>query len=304
LSARIGSPNLVVCLDSGCVTYDRLWVTASLRGNLVGTLRVDVLREGVHSGAAGGVVPSSFRILRRLLSRVEDEETGEILLPELHAPVPEGRGAELRAVADEFGDVVAGRFPAVDGLRLRGDSPAERLLNETWRPALAVTGMDGIPSTRDGGNVLRPFTTAKLSFRLPPSCDAEAALVAVRHALESDPPDGAKVSFSGESAPGWDAPPPAAWLAAASDEASLAYFGHDARSIGEGGSIPFMASLGKRYPDVQFLATGVLGPESNAHGPNEFLHVPTAKAVTASVAHVLDAHARFASSEAQPPTTG
>jgi acetylornithine deacetylase/succinyl-diaminopimelate desuccinylase-like protein len=172
-----------------------------------------------------------------------------------------------------------------------GGTPAETLANETWRPALSVTGMDGIPATRDGGNVLLPFTTAKLSFRLPPSCDAEAASAAVGRAFETDPPEGAEVSFGGEAAAGWDAPPPAPWLAAAADEASLAYFGNGMRSMGEGGSIPFMASLGQRYPGVQFLATGVLGPESNAHGPNEFLHVPTAKAVTACVAHVLDAHA-------------
>lgn len=299
LSERIRSPNLVICLDSGCVTYDRLWMTTSLRGNLVGTLRVDVLREAVHSGAAGGVVPSSFRVLRQLLSRVEDAATGEILLPEFHAAIPEGRRAETGAVAEEFGDAVAGRFPTVDGLRLTGDSPAELLMNETWRPSLAVTGIDGLPATRDGGNVLRPFTTAKLSFRLPPSCDAEAALEAVRRAFATDPPEGAKVSFSGEAAAGWDAPPPAPWLAAAADEASLAYFGSSVRSMGEGGSIPFMASLGQRYPDVQFLATGVLGPESNAHGPNEFLHIPTAKAVTSCVAHVLDAHARSGS-----PTVG
>jgi acetylornithine deacetylase/succinyl-diaminopimelate desuccinylase-like protein len=291
LSERIGTPNLVFCLDSGCATYDRLWMTTSLRGNLVGTLRVDVLAEGVHSGAAGGVVPSSFRILRQLLSRVEDAATGEILLEQLHGPIPAGRRGEMRAVAEEFGDVAAARFPIVEGLQLLGDSAADRLANETWRPALAVTGMDGIPSTRDGGNVLRPFTTAKLSFRLPPSCDAEAALEAVRRAFETDPPSGAKVSFSGDTADGWDAPPPAPWLAAAAEAASRAYFGGGLRSMGEGGSIPFMASLGRRYPEVQFLATGVLGPESNAHGPNEFLHVPTAKAVTSCVAHVLDAHA-------------
>ncbi len=251
---------------------------------------MEVLREGVHSGAAGGVVPSSFRILRRLLSRIEDEASGEILLPELHEQTPAHRIAEVDELVTEIGDEAGGHYPAVEGLRLRGDSLAERVVLRTRKPSLSVTGMDGIPSTADGGNVLRPFTTAKLSLRLPPLCDAEAALAAVREALTSAPPEGARVSFEGEAATGWDAPPPAPWLADAAEGASTLYFGKPARSAGEGGTIPFLTMLGRRYPAAQFLATGVLGPESNAHGPNEFLHIPTMKAVTCCVAHVLDAH--------------
>ncbi len=288
LAPRIGTPGLVVCLDSGGATYDRLWLTSSLRGNLVATVRVDVLSEGVHSGMAGGIVPSSFRIARQLISRVEDQETGRILLPELDAEIPAHRRREIAEVAAELGEAAAGAFPAVPGLRLTGDSPAEQLENGTWRPALVLTGVEGIPPLAEGGNVLRPYTSVKLSLRLPPSCDATRALAALEAELTRDPPSGALVTFSAEQpADGWDAPAPAPWLASAVDEASRAFFGAPYRSLGLGGSIPFMASLARRYPGVQFLATGVLGPGSNAHGPNEFLHLPTAKALTACVAHVL-----------------
>lgn len=292
LAPRIGEPSLVVCLDSGCATYDRLWVTTSLRGMLLARIEVEVLGEGVHSGSAGGVVPSSFRILRQLISRVEDESTGEILLPELRVEIPAGRLAEIEAVTAEMGDDAAGRFPTIDGLRLMGDSPAERLANRTWRPALALIGIDGVPPTGEAGNVLRPSTAAKLAIRIPPTCDAGTALEALRQAFTTDVPHGARVSFEGEPSDGWDAPATEDWLAAATDEASLAYFGRSVRATGEGGTIPFMGDLGRRFPDAQFLATGVLGPESNAHGPNEFLHLPTARPITAAVAHVLDVHAR------------
>jgi acetylornithine deacetylase/succinyl-diaminopimelate desuccinylase-like protein len=291
LAERIGEPALVICLDSGCVTYDRLWVTTSLRGMVTATLRVDVLRRGVHSGSAGGAVPSSFRILRQLLSRVEDEATGELLLPELNVEIPAGRLAEMEAVAEEMGEEAAGRFPTVDGLEATA-SPAERLANRTWRPALAMIGMDGIPSGRDAGNVLRPYTAARMALRLPPTADAGAALAALHRAFVTDVPAGARVQFEGEAAGGWNAPATAPWLAEAMSGASLAYFGNEPRSIGEGGSIPFLGELAIRFPEAQFLATGVLGPGSNAHGTDESLHLPTARSLTAVVGHVLDAQAR------------
>ncbi|MCU1488657.1 MAG: peptidase, partial [Acidimicrobiaceae bacterium] len=288
LADRIGRPDLVLCLDSGGPSYDCMWVTSSLRGNLVGTLSVQVLDEGVHSGAAGGVVPSSFRLLRSLLSRVEDERTGELLLAELHVETPAHRRREIEEVAAELGEAAPGLFPTVPGLMLSGSDPADRLERVTWGPALAVTGAAGLPALADAGNVLRPFTAVKLSFRLPPTCDAARAAAALERVLTADPPSRATVRFELEApADGWDAPEPASWLAGAARSASLAYFGAPPRHVGLGGSIPFMADLGKRYPGVQFLATGVLGPASNAHGPNEALHVPTAKAITAAIAHVV-----------------
>jgi len=290
LQPRLGTPELVVCLDSGCLTYDRLWLTSSLRGNLVVTLRVDVLSEGVHSGLAGGVVPSSFRILRELLSRVEDERTGEILLPGLRAEVPEPHRRALQAVAEHLGDAADHPFPAVPGLRLAGTSVTDRLLRNAWAPALAVTGMDGIPATRDAGNVLRPYTTAKISLRLPPTVDATWAAGELARVLTADPPNGARVTVTTETpADGWVAPDPAPWVWDALTAASRGAFGEPPGSLGEGGTIPFLPALSSRFPGAQFVATGVLGPESNAHGPNEFLHLPMAEAVTCAVAYLVAA---------------
>jgi acetylornithine deacetylase/succinyl-diaminopimelate desuccinylase-like protein len=293
LAPRLGRPDLVIGLDSGCLSYDRLWSTSSLRGNLVVTVRVDVLAEGVHSGLAGGVVPSSFRVLRQLLSRVEDERTGEILLPELCASVPERSRAELAAVAAELPGVATGDLPTVPGLELAGSGDVERLVARAWSPALALTGMDGVPAVPDAGNVLRPFTTAKLSVRLPPTVDADRAAAAVVRALTTDPPQGASVTVEVESAgAGWVAPEPAPWVAEAMARASLERFGRPPSPYGEGGTIPFLATLEHHFPGIQLVATGVLGPLSNAHGPNEFLHLPMAKAVTAAVAELVAATGR------------
>lgn len=297
LADRIGTPSLVVCLDSFCGDYDRLWTTTSLRGLLDVELTVEVLTEGVHSGSASGVVPDSFRLARRLLDRVEDAATGRVLVPELWADVPTGRQAEIDAVARDLGAALCGSFPFVAGAgpAIGADRAADQLRAKTWEPTLTVIGADGLPAVRDAGNVLRPSTTLALSFRLPPTVDATAAGAAVVAALTADPPYGVRVRAEVPSAEsGWDAPPTAPWLAEALERASTAAFGAPARSLGEGGSIPFMGMLGRRFPQAQFLLTGVLGPHSNAHGPNEFLDLPTGRRVTAAVALAIDAHARRA----------
>jgi acetylornithine deacetylase/succinyl-diaminopimelate desuccinylase-like protein len=284
LGERIGHPRLVICLDSGGLSYDRLWLTSSLRGNLVVSVRVDVLTEGVHSGAAGGLVPSSFRILRRILSRIEDEATGEILLPELRgAGIPESYATALTEVALEFPDL---GLPTVDGLHLLGESPADRLIAKAWSAALEVTGAEGLPALRDGGNVLRPYTTAKFSLRLPPDVDAQVAADALISAITTD--DGAHITIDLETpANGWYSPPLDPDVTAALARASVDRFGRPPGSFGEGGTIPFLSDLQKSFPDTGIVALGVLGPHSNAHGPNEFLHIPMAKAVTYAVAELL-----------------
>ncbi|HEY1652184.1 MAG TPA: M20/M25/M40 family metallo-hydrolase [Acidimicrobiales bacterium] len=286
LAARIGTPRLVICLDSGGLSYDRLWLTTSLRGNLVVTVTVDVLTEGIHSGQGGGVVPSSFRILRRMLSGIEDEVDGRILLPELiGAGMPDVHRANLETLAAEFPDSAA---PVVDGLHLLGADPLARLTARTWGAALEVTGADGLPAPRDGGNVLRPSTTLKLSLRLPPDVDAQAACDALISALRTD--EGAHVTIDVDGvAQGWVAPPLDAGVMATLTRASQERFGRAPGAVGEGGSIPFLADLQKGFPQTQFVATGVLGPHSNAHGPNESLHIPMAKAVTYAVAELLKA---------------
>ena len=296
LAARIGDPSLVVCLDSGCGNYDQLWLTTSLRGLAGGVLRVDVLTEGVHSGDASGVVPSSFRILRQLLSRLEDEDTGEIRPSELHDQIPAERVAQAKVAAAALGKEVWAKFPFVEGMEPADDDLVELILNRTWRPELAVTGLAGAPEPVNAGNVLRPFTTAKLSLRLPPTADPAPAAKTLKDLLERDPPYGAKVSFKAEGVgAGWNAPPLAPWLADSIERASVAAFGRGVAMMGEGGTIPFMGMLGEKFPKAQFVITGVLGPHSNAHGPNEFLHLPTGKKVSAVVAMVLADHAGRAS---------
>jgi acetylornithine deacetylase/succinyl-diaminopimelate desuccinylase-like protein len=287
LADRIRTPNLVVCLDSGCGNYDQLWGTTSLRGLIGGDLSVEVLTEGVHSGDASGIVASSFRILRQLLSRLDDERTGAVI-KDFHVTIPSDRLAQTRVVADVLKDEIYSKFPFVPGMKPVQDDVVELVLNRTWRPALSITGMDGIPSIKDAGNVLRPKTVARLSFRIPPTLPGDAAAARLKKVLEADPPYGARVTFTHEKAnEGWNAPAMAPWLEAAVDRASRTYFGKPPVYNGEGGSIPFMGMLGARFPQAQFLITGLLGPGSNAHGPNEFLHVPTAKNLTASVASVL-----------------
>jgi acetylornithine deacetylase/succinyl-diaminopimelate desuccinylase-like protein len=288
---RIGSPSLVVCLDSGCGDYQRLWLTTSLRGIAAGTLTVRVLTEGVHSGDASGVVPSSFRLLRGLLSRLEDEATGAMKLPDLYVQIPPQRIEQAKEAARVLGDAVYDRFPFAGGTRPMADERAELVLNRTWRPQLAVVGMDGYPTPENAGNVLLPFSTAKLSLRTPPTLDAKQAAEAMKRTLEADPPNGAAVEFDGrDGQSGWHAPTLEPWLEQAVAQASQQAFGKAPAYMGEGGTIPFMGMLGEKFPRTQFVITGVLGPHSNAHGPNEFLHIPTGKRVTMAVAHLIAAH--------------
>ena len=292
LAPRIGTPDLVVCLDSGAGNYQQLWLTTSLRGMVIGTLSVRVLTEGVHSGAASGIVPSSFRILRSLLSRIEDAETGQMKLPELFVEIPGERVTQAKAAAGILGDEVFSELPFAGSTKPMAADNAARILEKTWLPQLSITAIEGYPLPENGGNVLLPYSVAKLSLRVPPTCDAEAARQAVKKALETAPPYDAEVVFTaarGEN--GWNAPSLAPWLTASLDKASTAAFGKPVAYQGEGGSIPFMGMLGEKFPGTQFVITGVLGPHSNAHGPNEFLHIAFAKRVAASIAQVMADHA-------------
>jgi acetylornithine deacetylase/succinyl-diaminopimelate desuccinylase-like protein len=298
LASRMGRVGLVIALDSGAGNYEQLWVTTSLRGLVNGTLDVRVLTEGVHSGDSGGVVPSSFRIARRILDRIDDSRTGVVKPAAFACEVPADRMEQAREAARILGDTLWKRFPWASccedqaGARLFAEpatkDPVELVLNRTWRAALGVTGADGLPPLESAGNVQRPRTALKLSLRLPPLVDAERAARELKALLESDPPHSAQVTFRYDPpATGWNAPPIAPWLAGSLDAASNALFGRPAAYMGEGGTIPFMAMLGAKFAGAQMLVTGVLGPQSNAHGPNEFLDVPYAKKVTVATAAVL-----------------
>lgn len=287
LASRIGVPAVVIALDAGCGNYDRLWMTTSLRGQVAGTLTVRVLTEGVHSGDAAGVVPSSFRIARQLLSRLEDPATGEIV-QEFHAPIPDERRAQATTAAAVLGDSFHDRLPFPAGMGPVTADVAELVLNRSWRPQLAITGIDGLPGVSEAAAVMQPTTALKLSLRLAPTSDPEAVAARMKAMLEADPPYRCEVTFHVDMVSrGWHAPAVAPWLEASLDRGSSSTFGAPGALIGGGGGIPFLAMLGERFPSAQFVVTGVLGPQSNAHGPNEFLHIPTARRVTAVIAQVL-----------------
>jgi acetylornithine deacetylase/succinyl-diaminopimelate desuccinylase-like protein len=296
LRNRLGDVGLVICLDSGAGNYDQLWLTTSLRGMASGTLRVDILTEGVHSGDASGLVPSSFRILRNVLDRLEDSGTGRLLPDVFHCEVPAERLAQARVTADILGDELFRRFPwahhdcggsTAFALPTTSD-PVEALLNRTWRPTLSVTGAQGFPALQDAGNVLRPYTAFKLSLRLPPLVEASQAVEQLKTLLEDNAPYQAKVTFTpAGAASGWNAPSTSDWFESALQSASQAHFGAACGTIGQGGTIPLMNMLSQGFPQAQMMVCGVLGPKSNAHGPNEFLHLDYARRLTASVAEVV-----------------
>ena len=292
LATRIGDPKLVLGLDSGCGNYSQLWGTSSLRGIVNGVLSVEVLREGVHSGDASGVVPSSFRIARLLLDRIDSADTGMLRDAAFHVEIPPQRVEQARQAAAVLGKRIWDKFPFLDGARPMEPHLVELVLNRTWRPMLAVTGAEGLPQPTHAGNVLRPKTALVLSLRIPPTLNANEAAHRLKQVLEADPPYGTRVRFDSlQASTGWHAPLTAPWLQVALEATSLRRFGSPAMWMGEGGTIPFMAMLGERYPSAQFLITGVLGPQSNAHGPNEFLHLEYAKRLTACVADTISAAA-------------
>jgi acetylornithine deacetylase/succinyl-diaminopimelate desuccinylase-like protein len=292
LGETLGQPSLVVCLDAEAGNYDQVWCTTSLRGNLVGELRVRMLTEGVHSGMGTGIAATPFRVAQQLLARLESPVNGDILIEDLQVAVPPDRLAQIAAASKVLGDAVARKVPFAQGVQPLSNDPTELLINTTWRATLAVTGADGLPPIQNAGNVLLPEVALKLSLRLPPTTDPDAAARSVKTVLERDPPYGAQVSFeAGAGSPGWNAPAFAPWLEKSISAASREVFGKDAVSVGSGGTIPFMGMLGEQFPQTQFFITGVLGPQSNAHGPNEFLHIAYAQKLTACVALVLADHA-------------
>ena len=287
---RFGDPSLVICLDSGCGNYDQVWGTTSLRGLVSGTLQVEVATEGVHSGIAGGIVPSPARILRLLLDRLEDPATGALRPPELSVAVPPARRAQAEAAAAVLGADVHRFFPLLEGVQPERSDPTALLLRNAWEPTLTLTAQEGLPPPAKGGNVLLPGLKVAYSLRIPPTLPVAEAAAAVRRVLEADPPHGARVRVTAGGQPGWEAPPMAPWLEQALAAGSREFFGREACFFGVGGSIPFMHLMGERFPAAQFLITGVLGPHANAHGPNEFLHVPYAKRLTCALVRVVAAH--------------
>ncbi|AJC50385.1 M20/M25/M40 family metallo-hydrolase [Coxiella endosymbiont of Amblyomma americanum] len=292
LNNRIGNPSLVICLDSGCINYDQLWCTTSLRGLIGGELKIKVLKNGIHSGTGSGIVPSPFSILRQLLDRIEESTTGVVILKELKVSIPTYHKEQAEKVARTLrNSSIQSILPLLPNVEPITHNVTELLLNRTWRPQLSIIGIDGLPTAKNAGNVSIPFLKVILSMRLPPTIDAQKASIVLKNTLEKDPAYHAKISFSPKfSSNGWVSPSLSHWLSVASKTASQQFFGKPSAYFGEGGTIPFMKMLGEMFPNTQFMITGLLGPKSNAHGPNECLDISTGKKLTACVAWVIAAH--------------
>lgn len=291
IKKRMGQPDFIICLDSECGNYDQLWGTTSLRGLIGGILHINTLANGVHSGFGSGVAPSVFHVLRQLLDRIEDARDGKIQIEECFVKIPESRLRQAIDAAEILGENVIKDMPFLGGVQPLCHDASELILNRTWRPALSIIGMDGVPSTSIGGNVILPTLSVKLSVRVPPSCDFKKASAALKEMLTKNPPFHAKVKYeTDDHGAGWNAPELAAWLEKANNNASQLFFEKNAAYLGSGGTIPFMGMLSEMFPKAQFLITGLLGPKSNAHGPNEFLHIDYAKKLTGCVALVIAEH--------------
>jgi acetylornithine deacetylase/succinyl-diaminopimelate desuccinylase-like protein len=295
LEKRLGAVSLITCLDSGAGDYQRLWLTTSLRGLVGGVLEISVLDGPVHSGAASGIVPSPLRVLRILLSRLEDEKNGMIKPSAFRTAIPKDVRLEAKKAAAVLGAGVYSHFPFVAGACPVEVDGARLLLNRSWRSRLSIVGLSGFPEARGAGNVTLPRLEAKLSLRLPPTLDCRQAADALKTLLEADPPYGVRVGFNAEACmAGWRAPGQSAWLRGAVNRASRTFFGNQAASFGEGGSIDFMRTLSQACPHAQMLVTGVLGPHSNAHGADESLDLNAAGKLSMCLAHILAAHAHRA----------
>lgn len=293
LKAQIGDPELIICLDSGAGDYEHLWLTSSLRGVIAAELTVSVINNGLHSGEASGVVPSSFRIIRNLLDRIEDSVTGVMKVPELFQDISEDELAKVESVAKVLGDSIFTKVEWFGSTQPMTHDVVQGLLNKTLRPTLSVTGADGFPPLAVAGNVLRPKTSLKLSIRVPPAVDANQAFEKVKEVLTRDPPYQASVEVKKVGAGNGFAPKPLdQWMSDVIQQASLNYFGTDALYMGEGGSIPFMGALAEMFPRAKFVVTGVLGPNSNAHSANEFLHIPFMKKILCCLGVLIAEHGK------------
>jgi acetylornithine deacetylase/succinyl-diaminopimelate desuccinylase-like protein len=227
-----------------------------------------------------------------LLSRIDSEQNGQILLEEFHAPIPAQAHADIRSCASIAGEELIRRVALLPGVRPMQANVSEILLNRAWRPQMTVTGLDGLPVPENAGTVQQPWVSAKLALRLPPTVNAKTAAEALQREVTRDPPFDSRVEFElGPMANGWAAKPLSERVRTAVESASTRVFGKPPGYLAEGGTIPFMGMLGETFPHAEFVITGVLGPGANAHGPDEFLDIPTAKRVTQAVAHILAAHA-------------
>ena len=300
LTDDIGDVNYVICLDSGCLSYDQLFVTMSLRGCIIADIKTEILTESIHSGMSG-FIRDTFHVTRALLDRIDDvndQEYGGKMIDSLQVEIPEKHIAYADALANTIGDELVSGYPLIDGCEPQMDTSQENalrelLLNQTWRSQLCVTGIKDMPNEwESAGNVLRQNTNTRVSIRIPPSLNPDDAFTALETAITSSPiPYNAQVSITYDTgADGFEAPELYDWLETALQDASHAYFGDgkDCLFCGEGGTIPLMGQLQGLFPSAQFIVTGVLGPSSNAHGPNESLDIAFCQKLTMCMSHMAN----------------
>lgn len=299
----LGQPDLIVCLDTFVPDTSRLWHSTSMRGIVVADLSVAVAREGLHSGLVGGVVPSSFRLLRALLDRIENSSTGACLLPSLHADVPAGHCDALRRQAERSRPPASG-LPLLPGVRPLSGDPLAQLLAQSWEPSVAYVGMDGMPATGAAGSVLRASTTVRLSIRLPPTVRAIDAVAALRATLEADPPAGATVRLDVHGAEdGWSTTVPEG-LGVLLDEAGVAGYGARAAECGGGATIPPLGILARRFPEAAIVPLGLVTPSCNPHGPDEHIDLDSAERLTIALATLLASHAPSSTPQTSQASVG
>jgi acetylornithine deacetylase/succinyl-diaminopimelate desuccinylase-like protein len=287
LNHRIGVPDLMICLDSGAKDYETLWITTSLRGVANLDLTVEVLEEAVHSGVGTGIAPDSFMIIRNLLDRVENSETGKIV-DLFHVNIPSSRIEDAKKLAAIKSESILGQVKLVPGAKPVTEDVAELILNNTWRPTLCVTGAGGLPAYSTAGNILRATTTVRLSMRIPPGLDADKALDDLENILKINAPFNCKITLSNKAAGnGWNNKDLSKKLSDSLLRTSNKLWGKDYYNFGEGGSIPFIKQLADSFKSCEILVIGVLGPNSNAHSCNEGLNIDYCKNITSTVAHTI-----------------
>jgi acetylornithine deacetylase/succinyl-diaminopimelate desuccinylase-like protein len=272
--AKIGVPSLIFCLDSGTTDYEHMCLTTTLRGLVCFKLRVDVLKQGLHSGSSSGVVPSSFRIMRNILEQFENSNNGN-LPAELYVDIPKDKYQQAQELIENKGGKIDFKFPMVEGMDSMGNTGFQDYINRIWKPQLSITGIDGLPSCSTAGNVLLPYTQVCCSLRIPPSKNSKEAKEQIENFFSKvKVPHNAKFSYNVyKSGTGFECPSYSKSVLEVINKAGNETFDKPVLYYGEGGSIPFLNDIKNVFPKAQFIVTGVLGPESNAHGPDEMLHL-------------------------------
>lgn len=276
-------------MDSGAFDYNQLWITSSLRGVCITDMKVEIGAAGYHSGEVGGIVPETFRVVRQLIDRLDDAKTGTCI-KELNIEVPDWKREEAEFMTKLSGPEMHNKYGVVEGAKYcNQDDLVAMYLANTWESNLSVTGADGLPAIQMAGNVVRASTSVRLSMRLPPAMNPQEAKAIIEKTLTTDVPYNAKVTLSAVGAgSGWCMKVLSPELDKSIKDAGAAFYdGKETGSYGMGGSIPFLSELGEMYPKTEIVAFGLLGPNSNAHGPNEMIHLDYAKRLTLSLAHII-----------------